>query len=66
MKDAPSVTLNKLYFSVHVSPARLIRTTPHEWGAASQGRLATDSPPIFPAWAWKTGYWTHGVAVLCR
>ena len=23
-------------------------------GAASQGRLATDSPPIFPAWAWKT------------
>jgi len=32
MKDAPSVTLNKLYFSVHVSPARLMRTTPPAWG----------------------------------
>lgn len=31
MEDAPSVTLNKLYFSVHVSHARLMRTTPHEW-----------------------------------
>lgn len=32
MEDASSVTLNKLYFSVHVSLARPMRTTPHEWG----------------------------------
>ena len=33
-------------------------------GAASQGRLATDSPPIFPAWAWKTICWIGGSAWL--
>lgn len=49
MKDAPSVTLNKLYFSVHVSPARLIRTTPHEWGGISRkisDRFPADLPRV--------------------
>lgn len=63
MKDAPSVTLNKLYFSVHVSHARLMRTTPHEWGQLLKERLATDSPLFFPAWAWKR---STGLGILHR
>ena len=48
MKDAPSVTLNKLYFSVHVSPARPMRTTPHEWGRYLSRTISDRFPADLP------------------